>query len=194
MSTWVRVTSDPLSGTDGNASRLLPVPGPWSLVPGFTLLELLVVLAVLSLTAALVFPLLPSTEAGALKSSARGVAAMLRYLEEEAVTTKTAYRLHLEPGSGLSVMKRLPDGDEALPADTFLTRPLLSSGVTIVDVVTGRLGKVTEGEVRIDVGPGGLGDLLSIHLQGKGGENYTVTAYPASGKVTVASGYQEAGI
>jgi len=162
---------------------------------GFTLLELLVVIAILSLTAALVFPLLPSTEAGALKSSARGVAAMLRYLGEEAVTTKTTYRLHLEPGgTGLKVMKRLAGGDEVPPGDTFLARPVLASGVTIVDVETGRLGKVTEGEVRIDVGPGGLADLLSIHLQGKGGENYTVTAYPASGKVKVANGYQEAGI
>ncbi len=153
------------------------------------------VIAILSFSAALVFPLLPSTEAGALKSSARGVAAMLRYLGEEAVTTKTVYRLHLEPGgNGLSVMKRTAGGDEVPSGDPYLSRPVLASGVTIVDVVTGRLGKVTEGEVRIDVGPGGLGDLLSIHLQGKGGENYTVTAYPASGKVKVASGYREAGI
>ena len=120
---------------------------------------------------------------------------MLRYLGEEAVTTKSTYRLHLEPGgTGLTVMKRIAGGDEVPPGDTFLARPVLAPGVTIVDVETGRLGKVTEGEVRIDVGPGGLADLLSIHLRGKGGENYTVTAYPASGKVKVASGYQEAGI
>ncbi len=162
---------------------------------GFTLLELLVVVAILSLTAALVFPRLPSTETGALRSSARGVSAMLRYLGEQAITTKSVYRLHLEPGgTGLMVMKRLASGDEVPPSDTLLTKPQLASGITIRDVETGRLGRVTGGEVLVDVGPGGLADLLVIHLQGKGGENYTVAAYPASGKVKVASGYQEAGI
>lgn len=180
---------------EGRHLPLSPNHAPRSCSSGFTLLELLMVVAILSLTAALVFPLLPSTETGALRSSARGVAAMLRYLGEQAITTKSVYRLHLEPGgTGLTVMKRLASGDEVPPTDTLLTKPLLASGITISDVETGRLGRVTGGEVMVDVGPGGLADLLAIHLQGKGGENYTVTAYPASGKVKVASGYQEPGL
>ncbi len=55
---------------------------------GFTLLELIVVLLLVSLIAALIFPRLPSSQASDLRNSARQLAVLMRYLEERAVATK----------------------------------------------------------------------------------------------------------
>ena len=159
---------------------------------GFTLMELLVVIAVLSLVALLVVPRLPSGEAAALRGSARALAAALRYLGERSVTSRSVYRLHLNMGeNNLTITRKLASGDEVPPDDTFLGRRILDAGVAIADVETSRLGKVTGGEVLVDFGAGGLGELLVIHLQGAGGAAYTVTGFPYNGKVTVAAGYQE---
>jgi len=41
------------------------------------------------------------------------------------------------------------------------------------------------------VGPTGIQEFAAIHLRSAKGERMTVTAYPASGRVTIAEGYQE---
>ncbi|HEY6008834.1 MAG TPA: prepilin-type N-terminal cleavage/methylation domain-containing protein [Geobacteraceae bacterium] len=159
---------------------------------GFTLLELVVVIVILALTAAIVLPRFSFTDDGRLRTSARTVAALLRYLGERGATGGGTYRLHLNPGDNtMSVTRLAENGEESRPEDPFLNRAFLAQGVSLADVVLPRFGKVRESEVIVTLGPRGLSDFLVLHLKGKGEAAYTIFAYPEGGRVKVVAGYQE---
>ncbi len=179
---WKNFT-DPSSRISGLSS---------SQVSGFTLIELLVVLVLLSITAALVAPRLPATDSMNLKSSARSMASLLRYLGERSIGSKNIYRLHINiTDNSMKVTRKLASGDEIPPDDQLLARSVLAAGVTMTAVQSPRLGKVTEGEVLIDFGAGGLSEFLTVHLNSPKGESFTVVAYPQGGKVKLLPGYQD---
>ncbi len=167
-----------------------PAPSPQPSA-GFTLLELLVVLAVLSMVAAIVLPRLPVPEAKALQRSAKGVAALLRTIDNEATTSKTTYRLTFDLGLEQLRVKELRGGEEVAPTDAHLVRPVLAEGIALEDVRLPRLGTVSSGQVQLDIGPGGLNEFLTIHLAAPAGAKYTVMAFPQTGKVKVSEGYLE---
>lgn len=159
---------------------------------GFTLIEMMVVLAILSVVTLLVIPRLPSADASHLRGSARSLAATIRYLGENSVTARIPYRLRLNiSDAGVAIVRRTADGGEAPPDDVFLNKKILTEGVAIESVQTPRLGKVYDGEILVDFGPAGLAEFISIHLRGTGGGQFTVTAFPGNGKVKVYEGYQE---
>jgi len=157
------------------------------------MIELMVVIVILAMAAAVVVPRLPSGEATKLKSSARNLASGIRFLNDQAIITKQTYRLKLNLGEGSSsIVKLSAIGEEVAPEDQFMGRRLIEEGISIEDVTVPRLGTVTEGEVAIPFGPGGSPDLITIHLKG-GDERYTIIAYPSGGKVLVQQGRQEVG-
>jgi general secretion pathway protein H len=151
----------------------------------------MVVIVIIVISAAVVLPRLPDTEAGKLKTSARNLASAIRFLNDQAIVTKGIYRLHLNITDGsTSISKLSAGGEEVAPDDSFMKRHIIEEGIAIQDVIDPQLGKVTEGEVQIHFGPGGNQNGVMIHL--KGGKNqYTVIAYPSGGKVKVLEGYQE---
>jgi general secretion pathway protein H len=165
---------------------------------GFTLLELMAVIAILSLVAVLVFPRLPSMGATELKTSARKLAGAIRYLNDQSVATKTPYLMRIVlADSSIEIRtadtKKTKDSKEegTTKLDPFLQERFLAEGVTIMDVVTGRLGTQKEGEVSLNFGPGGLRDFVIIHLKGRDENQWTVMAYPSTGRVRVDEGYLE---
>lgn len=164
-----------------------------SAAKGFTLLEMIVVLTILSVVMLLVIPRLPSSNASDLRNSARTLAATLRYLGENSVTARIQYRMHLNiRDSEVTIARRTADGGETTPDDTFLNNRILAEGIKIEDVITPRLGTVKEGEVLLDFGPAGMPEFTTVHLRNSDGRQYTVIAYPSNGKVKVYEGYQEA--
>jgi general secretion pathway protein H len=160
---------------------------------GFTLLEMVVVIVILSVIALVVLPRLPFAHERDLKTSARTLAASLRYLGDLAISTKQHYRLHITLLTNeIAVTRVLPEGDELAVSDGSLNQLSLLDGIAIGDVVTPRLGKVSEGEAVLDFGPLGVEDLAVVHLKRVDDTNfYTVVVYPGSGRVTVLEGYQE---
>lgn len=158
---------------------------------GFTLIEIVVVLFVISLAAMLVFPRLPSTDSHDLRTAARSLAATFRYLQDQAIATKTHYRLHFNIAENSIAIRKVAGSEETAPDDTFLAKRGLAGSIALQDVQIPRLGTVGEGEVTIDFGAGGLEDLVTVHLKSPGGGSMTVMAYPQNGKVQVAEGYQE---
>jgi general secretion pathway protein H len=79
-----------------NAACRWPLPAR-SARAGFTLIEMLVVLALMALIAGIAIPILgPGVSTAELKSSARKVAAGLRMAREDAVATRTDTRLVLD--------------------------------------------------------------------------------------------------
>ncbi len=174
-------------------SRVLTFPGPAAV--GFTLVELVVVIVILSITALLVYPKLTATGESGLRSSARSLSAAIRYVEDRAVSAKSSYRMKINLGdSNIQILKVMADGDEQPADDVIPGRPLIAEGISISDVILPRLGKVTEGEARIDFGPLGLGSMATIHLCSRNGRYYTVQAYPRSGRVRVFDNYSGAAI
>jgi general secretion pathway protein H len=158
---------------------------------GFTLIEMMVVIVIIAICAAVVIPRLPSPEGSRLKSSARNLASGIRFLNDQAVITKGIYRLKLNlTENSTSIVKLSANGDELPPDDQFMNRKLVEEGIGIEDVTLPRLGTVSEGVVEIPFGPGGIQDGLTIHLKG-GAQHFTIIAYPSGGRVKVLEGYQE---
>jgi len=159
---------------------------------GFTLIELMVVLVIIGMVIMLVMPRLPSSDSENLKISARTLAATLRYLQERAATTRTGYYLTVEPGTDtIKLFEISADGSGKEPADPLLQKPPLKAGIQVADLVVPRLGKVRDGQLRLDVGLAGLRDFVTIHLLSPEGKYWTVMAFPAGGKVKFYEGYQE---
>lgn len=159
---------------------------------GFTLIEIAVVLAIIGMVALLVMPRMPSSEQENLKMSARTLASSLRYVQERAATSRTNYYLSLSPGTDSAGFLEIGgDGSAKAPTDPLLQKPPVKKGIQIADVVIPRLGKMQDGQVRLDVGMGGLRDLVTIHLRSTDGNFWTVMAFPSGGKVKVYDGYQE---
>lgn len=160
---------------------------------GFTLIEMTVVIVILSVMALVVLPRLPFAHERDLKTSARTLAASIRYLGDLAISTKQRYRLRIDlVNNDIGVTRVIPEGDELPVSDGALNQLALLDGIAISDIVTPRIGKVVEGKAVLDFGPLGIEDLAVIHLKRKDDSlYYTVAVYPGSGRVTVFEGYQE---
>ncbi len=159
---------------------------------GFTLIEMAVVIVIISVVAVLVLPRLPFAHERDLKTSARTLAASLRYLGDLAISTKQHYRLHITLlNNEIAVTRVIPEGDELAVHDDALNQLSLLDGIEFSDIVTPRLGKVVDGEAVLDFGPTGVEDFAVIHLKRKDDSHYyTVAIYPGSGRVTVMEGYE----
>lgn len=159
---------------------------------GFTLIEIAVVLVIIGMVMLLVLPRLPSSDGENLKISARTLASTLRYLQERAATSGTGYYLALAPGTeSVKIVEIGADGSDKEPSDPMLQKSPVKEGIIIADVRIPRLGKVTDGQLRLDVGMGGIRDFVTIHLRSADGKFWTVMAFPSGGKVKVYEGYLE---
>jgi general secretion pathway protein H len=158
---------------------------------GFTLIEMMVVIVIIAMAAALVIPRLPSPEGTKLRNSARNLASGIRFLNDQAIVTKGIYRLQFNMSDNSTKISKISaTGEELAPDDQFMHRQFVEDGITIEDVTVPQLGKVSEGEVLLPFGPGGNPDCITIHLKG-GEQHFTIIAYPSGGKVRVLEGYQE---
>jgi general secretion pathway protein H len=159
---------------------------------GFTLIELAVVLAILGMILTIVMPRLPSSDSENLKISARTLASTLRYMQDRAATSKTGYILQFKPGTDLiSIFETAADGSDKSPEDSLLRQRSIKEGIIVSDLMIPRLGKINEGQIRIPVGVAGIRDFTVVHLQSRDGKQWTVMAFPSSGKVKIYEGYQE---
>lgn len=159
---------------------------------GFTLIEIAIVMAIIGMVMLLVMPRLPSSDQENLKISARTLASTLRYLQERAATSRTVYYLSLAPGTeSVKIVEAGGDGSDKEPTDPLLLKTPLKEGIVVADVRIPRLGKITDGQLRIEVGVGGVRDVVIIHLRSAAGQFWTVMAFPSGGKVKAYEGYLE---
>jgi general secretion pathway protein H len=159
---------------------------------GFTLIEIAVVMAIISMIMLLVLPRLPSSDQENLKISARTLASTIRYMQERAASSRTVYYLNLEPGTeSVKITEAGGDGSAKEPSDPLLQKSPVKEGILVADVRIPRLGKVSDGQLRVDVGVAGVRDFVTIHLRSAGGQFWTVMAFPSGGKVKAFEGYLE---
>ena len=159
---------------------------------GFTLIEVVVVMVIISMVMLIVIPRLPTSEQENLKISARTLASTLRYLQERAATSRKLYSIALAPGNeSIKIHEIGADGSVKEPSDPVLQKSAIKEGIIVADVRVPRLGKVGDGQLRLDVGVTGLRDFVTIHLRSATGQFWTVMAFPSGGKVKAYEGYHE---
>jgi len=156
------------------------------------MIEIMIVLVIIGMVMMLVLPRLPASDQENLKISARTLASTLRYLQEKAATSRTGYYLALAPGTeSVKIFEIAADGSGKEPSDPLLLKSPVKEGVVVTDVRIPRLGKISDGQMRLDIGMGGVRDFVTIHLRSSGGQFWTVMAFPSGGKVKAYEGYLE---
>lgn len=152
------------------------VCGPDKMKAGFTLLELAVVVFIISLMAALVFPAFFNSD-NKLRSDARKMASLLRYLNDNAISAKETYPLKFNIGEEELSWKG-PDGEKTEKVRTLAGVDLQSKG------------ELKKGEVTVFFGPLGIREYLALHLR-EDEKEMTVSINPVSGRVKIAEGWQQ---
>lgn len=150
----------------GTMGRLIP-EGTGHRQFGFTLIELMVVLSILSITLTFVIPRFMGREEAELKSSARKLLYATRKLSDDAVFKKEKQTLHLDL-----------DNNEYGKGDNGKMSKL-PPGVSIDRLLIGK-EEIRKGTAFITIFPSGFRDEARIHLS-VNGNGYTVVI-PALGE------------
>ncbi|MBZ0220484.1 MAG: hypothetical protein K8I01_08655 [Candidatus Methylomirabilis sp.] len=154
---------------------------------GFTIMELVVLIAVIGLALVITLPRLTGFERAALKSQAGKLSTFLRYANESAATKRLYYKVSFNIENGSVMVERSPDGKE-FSGDMDIRGLKMSGGVMLRDIVVQGLGKIESGTVSVVFTPLGAAEEFSVHLEA-GKDWFTVKFNPYSGKAEVVEGY-----
>lgn len=162
------------------------------LAPGFTLLELAVVLFIIGLILTIAMPYFGGLKNAELKSEARRLASRASYLYEEAGAQKVLLRLTFNLNSNSYFVSRL---------DPFALRPvfmpetgpaggrtLMPAGVRVRDVWVEGVGAKNRGVASCQFYPSGAADAAVIHLTNDNGMILTLAINPFNGRVAILHG------
>lgn len=143
---------------------------------GFTLLELLVVIFILSVITALVMPSFYGIGEGKLKSETGRIASLLRYLNDTAISRKETYFLKLNLDTK-TVMWSTPEGERSEKFDSLL------------NISTTSTQNVSTGEIILFFSPLGLQENLIITLKDSKRE-MSISFNPLSGRAKIVTSNQ----
>lgn len=102
---------------------------------GFTLFELLLILFIISFFMALAMPSLSILGESGLKSDARRLAAIVRYLHDSSITAKESYSLTMDFGEKI-VTYAGPDGERRESIKTVVSAEMMTQGSVSKDELT----------------------------------------------------------
>ena len=138
---------------------------------GFTLLELLVVIFIISVVLALALPTFTGMGGNKTVSDAKRVASILRYLNDSALSTKESLTLKVDFREKV-IGYNGPEGEKSERFDSL-------SGVELQS-----RGMVTEGELFVFFSPLGAQEDITMHL-GDEGSAVAVTLHSLNGRVKI---------
>jgi len=144
--------------------------------PGFTLLELVVVIFVLSLVLALSLPSFTGIGESKIQSDAKRLASILRYLNDSAISTKESLYLKIN-FQDKTIHYNGPDGEKTETFDALSDIELQSKGT------------VSEGEATVLFGPSGASESLQLHLRSEK-QDLTIALNALSGRVKITKNEQ----
>lgn len=140
---------------------------------GFTLIEIIVVIFLISLMLALVIPSFSVIGESRIKSDAKKLASILRYLNDSAISTKETFSLKVVFKERL-IGYNGPDGEKTERFDSIFAVELQSKGT------------VSEGELIIFFGPLGASEAFRFFLRDDE-RVMTVAFNPLSGRVKIVT-------
>lgn len=138
---------------------------------GFTLLELIVVIFIVSMILAVSLPSFTGLGASRLRSDSKKAASILRYLNDTAITTKDSLDLKVNLKDKTLYYKG-PEGEKKEKLETLGGISLQSKGL------------VSEGEVIVFFNQSGVSENINIHLKDDKSST-TVELNSASGRVRI---------
>jgi len=138
---------------------------------GFTLLELLVVIFILSVITALVMPSFYGIGEGKLKSETGRIASLLRYLNDTAISRKETYFLTLNLDTKTATWST-PEGERSEKFNSLL------------NISTTATKNISRGEITLFFNPLGLQENLIITLKDSDRE-LSVLFNPLSGRAKI---------
>jgi general secretion pathway protein H len=138
---------------------------------GFTLLELIIVLFIVSLVAAVVLPSFTGFGETKLRSEAREMASILSYMNDSAASRKETFLMRFDLDKNMVYWKG-PDGEKTKRFD----------GIT--GVATQTAGMVSKGEITFFFEPLGIQENIEVHMS-RGDKDMTITLNHLSGRVKI---------
>jgi prepilin-type N-terminal cleavage/methylation domain-containing protein len=138
---------------------------------GFTLLEFLVVLFLVSVVIAIVFPSFPNFSDRRLGAEAREMASILRYMYDTAISRKETFSVTFDLGES-TVSWKGPEGEKTRKFNT------------ITAVATQSSGSVSAGELICYFEPLGVRENIQVHMRSDD-KGMTVTLHHLSGRVKI---------
>ncbi len=156
---------------------------------GFTLLEIVIVVAVLALFVGLAVPRLPDIAGTRIHQNARKVSMMLQLARSRAVSLRRYYRVEMDLDANIMSVSYFGPEGTYIPDDE-VRQVRLRDGV-IADVVNSSEGKILEGTGWVRISPRGFIEPSLIHIRDEQERVVTVVPSPVSGRVRIQEGYIE---
>lgn len=157
---------------------------------GFTLLEMSIVLFIIALAVTLVLPLLGKVGDADLHSAGRYLAGTIKYVYNEAVLEKTAFRLVFDlDHNSYQVERQDKSGKWAKLPGRMGERKLPDSVVLARIAINGR-GSFTSGEVKVQIYPTGWLDEAALYLQ-EGKYKQTLRISALTGTTEFYNGFRD---
>jgi prepilin-type N-terminal cleavage/methylation domain-containing protein len=160
--------------------------------PGFTLLEIAVVIFIMGLVMTLAIPYLGGFHGAELKSEARRLAGRANYLYDEASTQKVIYRMTFDLDHNGYYVTRLdpytPQPKFALYSGPWGGYVIMPAGLKLRDVSVAGIGGVKIGSISCQFYHDGYVDATVIHLATVSGQVLTLSFNPLTGNVGIVSG------
>jgi len=160
---------------------------------GFTLLELTIVLFIIGLLVAIVVPRLGNVGSARLETTAKRLAAVVRYLAGEAALQNRPYRLNYDLDKHsywITTLVATQNNAEFQDDQSPLSRPVqLPPTITFADVQAPGVGRVRTGRVYTHFLPQGYADPTLIHLRDQSSRVVTILIPPLTGEARIYQGY-----
>jgi prepilin-type N-terminal cleavage/methylation domain-containing protein len=160
--------------------------------PGFTLLEIAVVIFIMGLIMTLAVPYLGGFRGAQLKSEARRLAGRANYLYDQSATEKVIYKMTFDLDHNEYYVTRL---DPFGPLPKFIPyrgpwgfEVVMPAGLRLRDVSVEGIGAAKVGAISCRFYPEGYVDATVIHLGTASGQIMTLSFNPLTGNVGIVSG------
>ena len=161
----------------------------------FTLIEIIVVVLLIGIIMSITIPRFIDLDDLHMKSQARRLSSLFRYVYSEAVTTGRSYRVCFDIDREAYWVEMADDSGQFTEfADTLTRKENLSEGIEFEDIAMPDAGKITEGRVFCYFYPRGLVDGLTIHLRNQRGNALSLMVDTWTAEVDIYQGYAERGI